>query len=389
MAELDAKKRAHLPDSAFAYVDARGRRLLPINDAAHVKNALSRFNQVRFENDAARERARRRILRAASRYGIASIGFVTGQIRSSRRVADAGRILLDLGPAPTADVLEARLRDFLRDPTLLMLQWSESTEVYLDATGQVAGLPVGSDLRTVTLLERDGRPMAALVHDPAILKEHDVVETVTAAVRLSVENQRLHGELGSQALDARRLPTGTVTFLLTDMESSTGLLRRLGDRYAPVLADVRSILRAAVREHGGHEVDARADEFFAAFEDATAALDAAVAVRRRIEQRPWPDGERVRLRAGIHTGTPTLTDAGYVGLSVHTAARVCSAARGGQILLSEAARDAIAAAHPALVFQDLGPQSLRGLPEPIRVYEATSDEAATSTTLTGDAPGAP
>src|SRR5260370_7046508 len=91
MPQLGDKARAQLPDSAFAYIDSRGVRRLPINDEAHVRNALARFNQVRFENDAARERARTRLLKAAKKYGIVPVGFMTGQLRSQSRQAPAGK----------------------------------------------------------------------------------------------------------------------------------------------------------------------------------------------------------------------------------------------------------------------------------------------------------
>src|SRR6059036_2378418 len=101
MSRLKAKKRARLPDRAFAYVDARGRRRLPINDKAHVRNALARFNQVAFENDAARERARSRLLNAAKKYGIVPVGFITGQLQSQMSEAVAGRLVIELGQVGT------------------------------------------------------------------------------------------------------------------------------------------------------------------------------------------------------------------------------------------------------------------------------------------------
>lgn len=370
MPELDAKQRARLPDSAFAYVDSKGRRRLPIHDESHVRNALARFNQTRFEDDAARERARQKVLRAAKKYGIVPIGFIAGQLRSHRREAEAGRLVIELGQIGTPGELEARLRAVLRDPTLSVLQWSDSAATYLDRSGQPTALPTDGDGRAVTLLERHGRPMTALVHDPAVLKEPDLVKTVTAAVRLAVENERLQGEIAARAVDARSLPSGFVTFLLTDIEGSTQLLQRLGDRYAALLAEVRAILRAAVRANGGHEVDARADEFFAVFERPTAALEAALAIERGVRERAWPDGAAVRLHVGIHSGRPTLTDTGYVGLAVHTAARVCSASHGGQILLSGAARDAIDGSQPSGVsFRSLGVYRLHGLPEPEALFQ--------------------
>src|SRR5437773_4197446 len=87
MSQLNAKKRSQLPKSAFAYVDSRGRRRLPINDEPHVRNALARFNQVRFEDEAARERARKRLLNAAKKFGIVPVGFITGQLQSERELA--------------------------------------------------------------------------------------------------------------------------------------------------------------------------------------------------------------------------------------------------------------------------------------------------------------
>src|SRR5712664_2902201 len=97
MSHLDAKTRAELPDSAFAHIDARGRRRLPIHDEAHVRNALSRFNQTTFDDEAARDRARTRLLKAAKKYGIVPIGFITGQLRNQSRQAAAGKAVIELG----------------------------------------------------------------------------------------------------------------------------------------------------------------------------------------------------------------------------------------------------------------------------------------------------
>ena len=187
MARLKTSERKELPDSAFAYIDAKGRRRLPINDEPHVRNALARFERVAFESDEARERARTRLLKAAKRYGIVPVGFITGQIRSER------------APRPA---------------------------------------------------------------------------------------------------DRKALPTGSVTFLMTDIEGSTELLRRLGRRYPSVLSETRKVLRRAVRASGGYEVDAHADEYFASFERASDALDAALAIQRMLGEHTWPDGLDVRVRAG-------------------------------------------------------------------------------------------
>ena len=379
MTQLDAKKRAKLPASAFAYVDSKGRRRLPINDEPHVRNALARFNQVVFEDEAARERARKKLLVAARKYGIVPIGFVTGQLESRASEATAGRLVVELGQAGSPAEFERRVRAALRDATLSVLHWSDSAGGYLDADGRPVVLPEASgDARTdriATLLERHGQPMTALVHSAALLKTPALLKTVTAAVRLAVENDRLRGQIQAQASESRTLPTGIVTFLLTDVEGSTGLLNRLGDRYAALLADVRAVIRGCVHRAGGREVDARADEFFAVFVRASDALAAALGIERGLRSRAWPEDVGVRVRAGIHSGRPTLTDAGYVGLAVHTVARLCSAGHGGQILLSAAARDALGRSRPAgLRMRALGAHRFHGLREAVAVVQVMGPE---------------
>ncbi|MBA3552553.1 MAG: adenylate/guanylate cyclase domain-containing protein [Actinobacteria bacterium] len=374
MPKLSARERASLPDSAFAYVDSRGRRRLPIHDEAHVRNALARFARVSFENDAARERARVRLLNAAKKYGIVPVGFITGQLRSEQRHAAAGRLVIELGRMGAPGELEHQLRSALRDATLAVLHWSESAGAYLDGTGRPVPIPAEQEERAVTYLERKGRPMTALVHDPAALDDPDLTETVLEAVRFVVERESLHGEIQARSTDAATLPTGFVTFLLTDIEDSTALLRQLGDRYAGLLNDVRSTVRQAVLRAGGREVDVRADEFFAVFERAAAAIDAAVAVQRTLGERTWPEGLECRVRAGIHSGRPTLTDTGYIGLSVHTAARVCSVAHGGQIVVSGESRAAVEGSLPPGVrFRNLGRRRLPGLTRAEALFQVEAE----------------
>src|SRR6202171_5919770 len=125
MPQLSQKIRDQLPDRDFAYIDSRGRRRLPINDEAHVRNALSRFNQTRFEDEAARDRARTRLLKAAKKYRIVPLGFMTGQLQSQSRQAAAGQAVIELGGIGTPQQLEERLRTVLADPALSVLYWSE------------------------------------------------------------------------------------------------------------------------------------------------------------------------------------------------------------------------------------------------------------------------
>jgi class 3 adenylate cyclase len=258
MPRLSARERAKLPDSAFAYIDSRGRRRLPIHDASHVRNALARFDQVAFEDEDARDRARSRLLRAAKKHGIMPIGFMSAQLKARRK-----------------------------------------------------------------------------------------------------------------------LPQGEVTFLLTDIEGSTQLLSRLADRYAPMLSDVRRRVRAAVRDAGGHEVDVRGDDHFAVFERAPEALEAALAIQRAMRDGAQPGDATVRIRIGLHRGRPALTDTGYVGLSVHAAARICFAAHGGQIVASSAVRRVVEASLPhGVSLRALGAWRFRGLPEPVSLFQV-------------DAPGLP
>jgi class 3 adenylate cyclase len=251
MSPLDAKQRASLPDSAFAYIDSQGKRRLPINDAPHVRNALARFNQVSFEDEAARDKARTRLLRAAAKHGVVPVGFVSAQLQPHRK-----------------------------------------------------------------------------------------------------------------------LPKGQVTFLLTDIEGSTELLRRLDDRYPSLISAIRRAMRTVVQKTGGREVDARADDLFAVFEAAPAALEAALAIQRAMHAGPWLDGIDVRVRIGVHSGRPTLTETGYVGLSVHTAARICYAAHGGQIVVSSAVRSAVLESLvEGVALRDLGAWRFQGLREPEALYQ--------------------
>ncbi len=257
MARLRASERSKLSDAAFAYVDSGGNRRLPIHDASHVRNALARFGQVPFEDDAARERARKRLLQAAKKHRIVPIGFIANEIEVAQR----------------------------------------STTV-------------------------------------------------------------------------RTLPSGFVTLLMTDIEGSTELVRQVGSDFGRLIDEVWSELRAAVHAAGGFEVEARADEFFAAFEAPRAAVDAAIAVQQRFGGHTFLDGLAVRLRAGIHSGYPTSTNNNYVGLDVNATSRITSLGHGGQIVVSGNTRDAVRSTGAGGVrFVSLGDHRLKGIADVMSLYQ--------------------
>jgi predicted ATPase/class 3 adenylate cyclase len=158
----------------------------------------------------------------------------------------------------------------------------------------------------------------------------------------------------------REFPTGTVTFLFTDIEGSTKLLHELGDAYADALAEHRRVLRKAFARHGGVEVDTQGDAFFVAFARASDALAAA-----REAQDALSAG-RIRVRMGVHTGEPLVTDEGYVGIDVHRAARIAAVAHGRQVVLSDRTRQV---ADGAATLVDLGRHRLKDLAEPERLYQ--------------------
>jgi class 3 adenylate cyclase len=168
----------------------------------------------------------------------------------------------------------------------------------------------------------------------------------------------------------RDLPTGTVTLLFTDIEGSTRLMRRLGDAWAEAHADHRRLLRKAVGGAGGREVDTQGDAFFAVFGRARDALDAAAAAQSSFHRHAWPDGAELRIRMGIHTGEPALGAEGYLGLDVVRGARICAAAHGGQVLVSETTSALVRGDEPAGVeLRDLGDHHLKDLAHPERLYQ--------------------
>jgi predicted ATPase/class 3 adenylate cyclase/DNA-binding CsgD family transcriptional regulator len=169
------------------------------------------------------------------------------------------------------------------------------------------------------------------------------------------------------------LPSGAVTFLFSDIEGSTRLVKTLRERYTQVLAEHRRLVRAAIAGHGGHEVDTQGDAFFAAFGEAKQAVLCALEVQRSLAVHDWPDGTQVRVRMGIHTGHAVPADGAYAGLAVHRAARICAAARGGQVLISQATQtlveDEEEGEERGFTLVDVGEHRLKDLDRPVRLFQ--------------------
>ena len=171
------------------------------------------------------------------------------------------------------------------------------------------------------------------------------------------------------------LPSGAVTFLFTDIEGSTRLVKQLRESYGDVLHDHQRLLRAAFAAHRGYEVDTQGDSFFVAFSSARDALLAAVDGQLALLAHAWPDGVRIKVRMGLHTGQAVASGGRYTGLAVHRAARIGAAGHGGQILVSQATQTLVEDEEEDLHIhlQDLGEQRLKDLDRPVRLYQATAD----------------
>jgi predicted ATPase/class 3 adenylate cyclase len=175
----------------------------------------------------------------------------------------------------------------------------------------------------------------------------------------------------------RSLLTGTVTFLFTDIEGSTRLLRQLGSGYPPLLARHNVLVRHAIAAHGGIEVKTEGDAFFVVFERAAEGIAAAADAQRALFEEAWPEVATVRVRMGLHSGTGELSDGDYVGIDVHRAARVSAAAHGGQIVITEPVRALVASELPAgVTLRDLGEHELKDFPAPERLFQLDIDGLA-------------
>jgi class 3 adenylate cyclase len=169
-------------------------------------------------------------------------------------------------------------------------------------------------------------------------------------------------------------PSGTVTFLFTDVEASTELARKLGHRYAEVLKQHRQLLRAAFGAHGGYEIDTQGDSFFVAFERARDAVLAAVEAQRRLAEHESSPQPVPRIRMGLHTTEPHIWEEGYVGVGVTRANRICTAGHGGQVLLSRSTAGLVSDEDlEGVRLVDLGDHRLKGLDDPERIFQLEID----------------
>jgi class 3 adenylate cyclase len=186
------------------------------------------------------------------------------------------------------------------------------------------------------------------------------------------------------------LPSGTVTFVFSDVEGSTALLKQLGDRYADVLSDHRRLMRDSFGAHGGVEIDTQGDAFFFAFPRARDAVTAAVEAQRAHAHHDWAEAADVRVRMGLHTGEPAVGSEGYLGLDVVRAARLCTAGKGGHVLLSDTTRALVGSSLPdGVSIFPLGERRLKDLDQPERVFELEIEGAAPPATPEPPAPAAP
>jgi class 3 adenylate cyclase/CheY-like chemotaxis protein len=159
-----------------------------------------------------------------------------------------------------------------------------------------------------------------------------------------------------------------LTFLFTDIERSTSLVRSLDEDYLDVLDFSRTLIHRAVTERGGREIECRADESFSVFDSPADAVAAALQAQRDLLALRWPEGAEVKVRMGLHTGIAIDSGQGFVGLDVHRAARISAVGHGGQVLLSAATAEQSGAS-----VRDLGRYELAGLPEPERVFQLVAD----------------
>jgi predicted ATPase/DNA-binding SARP family transcriptional activator len=278
-----------------------------------------------------------------------------------------GGALADLSDEPFAGVEAGRLEELrlvaTEERVEADLACGRHDELVAELEALLAEQPLRERLwgQLMTALYRSGRQadsLAAYQRARSLLADQLGIET--GEELRALEQKILRHELEAATPPTPGLPSGTVTLLFTDIEGSTRLLHELGEGYTDVLAEHRRLLREVFSRHGGVEVGTQGDGFFLAFVRASDAVAAA-----REAQEALATG-LVRVRMGIHTGEPALTEEGYVGVEVHRAARIMAAGHGGQVLLSQATRELLDA---TVDVRELGEHFLKDLPESLRMYQ--------------------
>jgi len=247
----------------------------------------------------------------------------------------------------------------------------DSAFAYIDSLGK-RRLPINDEPHVRNALARFNQ--VAFENDEA--RQHARTRLLNAAKKYKIVpvgfitgQLKSERELGQSKRDGPALPTGVVTLMMTDIEASTRLVNELGQAYGKLLRDVRRVIKKIVATNDGHIVDIRADEAFAVFKSPSGALSSAIAIQLELATRPLTR-KLVRIRVGLHTGRPTVSEANYIGIAVHAVARVCSAAHGGQIMISSQAQDALKDLVPDGVrFRNLGSHRLRGLPDSLTLLQ--------------------
>ena len=260
------------------------------------------------------------------------------------------------------------------------LELGHHAELVPELEKRVAEHPLREQLRgqLMVALYRSGRHAEALeVYRRGRQVLRDELGLEPSPFLAELERQILSHDDTLRAPARRRLPVGTVTFLFTDIEGSTRLLKRLGERYGDVLEQHQRILRDAAEQCEGREVDNQGDSFFFAFARAKSAVVAAVIAQRALARHQWPGGVQVRVRMGLHTDEPAVGKERYVGLGVHRAARIGAAGHGGQVLLSNATRELVEDAVGDVSVRSLGSYRLKDVDRPEPLFQLDIDGLAT------------
>jgi DNA-binding SARP family transcriptional activator/ABC-type glycerol-3-phosphate transport system substrate-binding protein/class 3 adenylate cyclase len=224
---------------------------------------------------------------------------------------------------------------------------------------QADALGVYQETRKLLVDELGIEPSPALQRlEGAILRQEPALETILEEPAPAAQAVELD------------MPTGTITFLFTDIEGSTRLLKQLRSGYDAVLAAHQQILRGSFQANGGREVDMIGESFFVAFSRAGDAVASAVSAQRALAAHTWPDGMQVRVRMGLHSGEPRAAGERYVGFGVHRAARIGTVGHGGQILLSSATRELVEdELPPETRLRELGAYELKDVDRPEQLFQ--------------------